>query len=1266
MSEHDRMSSGSRDALRQELDRTASERDELMYLVLRSNSTALSRLGRRWALFTAGRRWADRLIRRPARLAWLVITLRYPPGRRVSPLFDEAWYRKQYPDAPGGSRAAYRQYLSLSLSEGRDPSPYFDTDWYLAQNPDVAGGRWHPLDHYLYFGWREGRDPSRDFNGYEYLRHHPDAIDAATNPLLHMMRRGGLAPGDPADPFDPSGPRLPGPPPTIQRTLTHYRRHGVRRTIARAAAELGIVRRSMQRYGARPSIDVSERQPRRILAHLDTPRDGASEASSALLVSGWAFSNRSSEPVSVSIYLDAVLVTDADTGQHRPDVGAMYRRWPGAAEGGFSARVELSGVDPGEHWVHVVARDELGAVRIISRAFQRMEPETLYHHYYERTQPSAEELTLTKVATRADGVPEIQIGILVDDPDDAESTLRSLDEQDYQRLDYELLRGGRFGALEGPPDEQRLIGFMRAGERLMPGALWRFARASQEGAGLLYSDHDSVDDNGRHTDPWFVADWAPDHLLSQDYVGGLFLARDGELLRQALGEVEMGSEDWRYALLLRLAAARSTARHIPHVLWSRPAWRTPSDGAAAREEDIVRTELRRRNSEASVTTTHLCTRTSIRQIDWPLEKPPLVSVIIPTTARLEFVTAAIDSLAKTDYQPIEVIFIDNSHGRHPEGVAFLERQDVIVIERDEPFNWAKLNNDGARRATGELLLFINDDVEALDPGWLTTMVRQANRPDIGAVGSLLRYPDGTIQHAGVFLVGHGGGAVHLFRGLNPDDHLYLDWHRVAREVTAVTGACMLVRREVFDDVGGFDEGLAIIGNDVDLCMRIARTGRRVLMEPAASLVHHESRSRAGVDHYPDEGRMWERWSDALEAGDPHYNPNLSQVRVDAAPAWERVADIPAPIGGRDGSVGVNLVGYIRAEMGVGQAIRADAAALDAADVPFVILDHQGGSGARMGDASWVHKIVDEPVFDTNILHINADLLPRALGTLPPGLTKGRRNIGFWTWELPEFPAEWRGSFSLVDEVWVPSTFVRDAIGADAPVPIHVVPHAVRAPRGPFLGRDHFGLPADACQFLAMYDTQSVIERKNPQGAIEAFVRAFGPGDDAVSLVLKVNSGGDREVAQLRRLIAEHPNIHLVTETLSRHAVDSLMASSDVFVSLHRAEGFALPIAEAMALGKSVIATGWSGNMDFMDRESAVPVPYELTELSRSYGPYSAGQRWAEPDVAEAADAMRKLAADSALRDAVGARAAATIKQTLAPSVIGEIMRGLLGGHSPNV
>jgi glycosyltransferase involved in cell wall biosynthesis len=325
------------------------------------------------------------------------------------------------------------------------------------------------------------------------------------------------------------------------------------------------------------------------------------------------------------------------------------------------------------------------------------------------------------------------------------------------------------------------------------------------------------------------------------------------------------------------------------------------------------------------------------------------------------------------------------------------------------------------------------------------------------------------------------------------------------------------------------------------------------------------------------------------------------------------------------------------------------------DTPFIVIDHQQGNPARMQDGTWQHRVVEHPIFDTNILHINADVLPHAITQLPPGLLEGRRNIGYWTWELPEFPAKWRGAFELVDEIWVPSRFVFEAIGADAPIPVHVIPHAVRAPEGPFLERASFDLPPEAYQFLVMYDTQSVQRRKNPQGPVEAFGQAFEASDASVSLVVKVNSSGPNELDELRRFAADRSNVHLITTVLSRHGIDSLMACSDAFVSLHRSEGFGLPMPEAMALGRPVIATGWSGNMDFMSDETAAVVDYRLVTLERSYGPYEIGQRWAEPDVDDAARHMRHLRDDPASGKRMGARAASAIVGSNDPVIVGRAM-----------
>jgi glycosyltransferase involved in cell wall biosynthesis len=193
----------------------------------------------------------------------------------------------------------------------------------------------------------------------------------------------------------------------------------------------------------------------------------------------------------------------------------------------------------------------------------------------------------------------------------------------------------------------------------------------------------------------------------------------------------------------------------------------------------------------------------------------------------------------------------------------------------------------------------------------------------------------------------------------------------------------------------------------------------------------------------------------------------------------------------------------------------------------------------------------------------------------------------------------------------------------------------------------------------MYDTQSVMQRKNPEAVVEAYLRAFGDGRDDTFLVLKVNTAGERELAPLRRRIEGRPDVHLVTDVLSRSDMDSLMAACDIFVSLHRSEGFGLPIAEAMAQGKAVIATAWSGNMDFMSEHTAACVSYELVTLERAHGPYPAGARWAEPDHDDAVEWMRRLRDDEALRAKLGAAAARSIAESSSAHVVGSTISHLL-------
>ncbi len=372
------------------------------------------------------------------------------------------------------------------------------------------------------------------------------------------------------------------------------------------------------------------------------------------------------------------------------------------------------------------------------------------------------------------------------------------------------------------------------------------------------------------------------------------------------------------------------------------------------------------------------------------------------------------------------------------------------------------------------------------------------------------------------------------------------------------------------------------------------------------------------------------------------------------PAIRYPAHVPGERSPDASALGVNVIGYLAAESGIGESARSMLRILKAAGIPVAPINFRVGNMSRMHESLPAVEMT-EHLHAINLFHINADQMPVVHQHLGASLFEGRYNIGFWAWELADFPEAWLPSFGLVDEVWVPSAFCQQAIAVRSPVPVLRVPHSVEAP--PVAAeRGRFSLAADDIAFFAMCDVLSVPERKNPLGVAQAFHRAF-PGEAPVRLFLKI---GNLEFqpdlkAQLEDLARQDPRITLLTGYLTRADLWTLMASIDCFVSLHRAEGFGLGMAEAMACGKAVICTPWSGNVDFTRFENAMLVDYTLVELTRDLGPYKRGQVWAEPDVASAAQAMRQIAGSAELRARLGARGLQTIAREISPQALAPLV-----------
>ena len=415
-------------------------------------------------------------------------------------------------------------------------------------------------------------------------------------------------------------------------------------------------------------------------------------------------------------------------------------------------------------------------------------------------------------------------------------------------------------------------------------------------ADLIYSDEDKVDDKGRRYDPYFKPDWNPELFLCQNFVSHLGVYRTARV-REIGGfrEGYEGSQDWDLAMRVSERIPSAQIRHIPHILYH---WRA-IPGSAARgvdEKNYVKdAQLRTLESHferIGLNVTILPASGDYWRIKYPLPTRPLVTLIIPTRDGFELLQRCVESIYRqTTYANFEMIIVDNQ-SKDPATLNYLvdlERErGVKILRYDAPFNFSAINNFAVRHARGQILGLINNDLEVIAPEWLEEMVSYAIQPEIGAVGALLYYPNDRIQHAGVILGlnGNPGVAGHRYHNQPRGYPGQVARALLCQNLSAVTAACLVVRRQVFDEVGGLDEtNLEIAFNDVDLCLRIEEKGYRNLWTPYAELYHYESASR-GYEDTPEKLARFEkecdymrrRWGDLL-ANDPAYNPNLALDRV---------------------------------------------------------------------------------------------------------------------------------------------------------------------------------------------------------------------------------------------------------------------------------------------------------------------------------------------------------------------------------------------------
>lgn len=328
--------------------------------------------------------------------------------------------------------------------------------------------------------------------------------------------------------------------------------------------------------------------------------------------------------------------------------------------------------------------------------------------------------------------------------------------------------------------------------------------------------------------------------------------------------------------------------------------------------------------------------------------------------------------------------------------------------------------------------------------------------------------------------------------------------------------------------------------------------------------------------------------------------------------------------------GVNLMGLVRAQMGLGQSCRLLANTLEHGHIPYTLYDFALPSTLLCAnDHTYDHKISDEIKYNINLIHINPDEMRLLYTRIPAESWDYNYNIAFWLWELEDIPENWKQYFPMLDEIWTPSEFISRNLRKVTELPVKTIPYWVTAETDDRYGRAFFNLPEQSFLFLTMYDSNSTMERKNPMGAVNAFKKAFAPDNDRVGLVIKINNAREEDLHILKGALSTYQNIFYITDTLEKIQVNSLIRSCDAFISLHRAEGFGLVMAEAMLVGTPCIATNWSSNTEFMNNEVACMVDYTFKTLDRDCPPYKKGAVWADADVDMAADYMRKLVTDEA-------------------------------------
>lgn len=582
-----------------------------------------------------------------------------------------------------------------------------------------------------------------------------------------------------------------------------------------------------------------------------------------MTISGWAV--HPSGIARVAVICSGAPPVEGLIGIRRQEVAAAFPELEGAVSSGFLGVVDVSRLSPGAHRATVEAVACDGTRHSWTVAFEVADPALAYREWLARNEPPVgSPLQMQRLQFAPSDGPRLSVIVVdgsgVQNSEAVARTRASLGRQNYRDVHTVVSTPQGVQAALTRADED-FIAIVDAGDVWADHALGLVAGnlTACPKTDLLYGDHDHWVDGQRAT-PQFKPSWSPRLAAVYPYIGRCWFARRGLLMDAA--PAHLGAGGVAHPALLRELGGRARAvAHLPTVLLSQV------DSAPAQVPPPVQ-----RSAPA---------------------RRPTVSVVIPTrVSDPALLRRCLDGLLRsTEGVDLDVIVLPNNVADGAAAEALLREWPVRVVPWEGRFNWSGINNLGASHAEGDLLLFLNDDVVPLEPGWLQAMVAVAADPGVGAVGAMLYYPNGQLQHGGVWLPwAKGFDGRHAFRFCTGREAGLEVWLAADREQSAVTGACLLSRRECFSAVGGFDEGLPLVFNDVDYCLRLRSLGWNSVVAGGARLTHHEGVSRGGMSEAADARLFMDRWQGHLPETDPYGNPNLDPRRDD----WALRPDASSP------------------------------------------------------------------------------------------------------------------------------------------------------------------------------------------------------------------------------------------------------------------------------------------------------------------------------------------------------------------------------------